>query len=299
MATPCAVCGLAAMADSDGLREFVISVGKQLGREAEDVEPLVQLLLDNWYDTPESLRAVSPDELQRLGMPQRFAKELTLTASKAVASAPPPLPTPPAPPPAPPAPPADLERRPKGSWKGKGKGKDTGALESGKGKGGSRTGGGDSGEFHEKLEVGLDDSDRAFGSVRGKLIGDNARNIRHIREQTNVSMWVRGRGSGFTEADGRESSEPMHIMLSGRDRDQLNRACDMASDLITTVQEEYQQFLERGGHGEAKGKGMPKGKGKGKAKGKKGSDSSWSGRHDRDENHGGDDPYPPYKRSRS
>ncbi|CAE8658866.1 unnamed protein product, partial [Polarella glacialis] len=73
----------------EDLQHFVARVGASLNRTAEEVEPFTELLLDNWYDTPGSLVDVTPDDLAKLGLPLRFAKELTLAASGGPATEPP------------------------------------------------------------------------------------------------------------------------------------------------------------------------------------------------------------------
>lgn len=58
------------------LRELVQDTAKRLNRKAEDADPYLSLLENNWYDTVDSLKVVQVAELQALGIPQRFAKEL-------------------------------------------------------------------------------------------------------------------------------------------------------------------------------------------------------------------------------
>jgi len=61
------------------LQDAVKAAGRSLGREWSDVQPFLKLLEENWYDTVESLRSIGISDLQALGIPQRFAKELLQT----------------------------------------------------------------------------------------------------------------------------------------------------------------------------------------------------------------------------
>eukprot|EP00440_Ansanella_granifera_P012783 gb/GFBE01013886.1/.p1 GENE.gb/GFBE01013886.1/~~gb/GFBE01013886.1/.p1 ORF type:complete len:146 (+),score=29.64 gb/GFBE01013886.1/:1-438(+) len=62
--------------DSGDLRELVASVGKKLGRKVEDVEPIADVLEDNWFDTIDSLADVTQEDMITMGIPLRFGKEL-------------------------------------------------------------------------------------------------------------------------------------------------------------------------------------------------------------------------------
>eukprot|EP00439_Symbiodinium_sp_Y106_P051906 s2451_g6.t3 len=61
---------------SSQLPDAVQAVGKSLGRSWADVQPFLKILEENWYDSMESLRSVGVSDLQALGLPQRFAKDL-------------------------------------------------------------------------------------------------------------------------------------------------------------------------------------------------------------------------------
>lgn len=64
------------MVASPRLRELLKATAKRLNRKAEDSEPYLAILEENWYDSVDSLKLVQVAELQALGIPQRFAKEL-------------------------------------------------------------------------------------------------------------------------------------------------------------------------------------------------------------------------------
>lgn len=67
----------------EDLKDLVFQVGKQLRRAEDDVEPYFTILLDNWFDTPDSVLKAKPEELSSLGIPLRFVKELIAAAETA------------------------------------------------------------------------------------------------------------------------------------------------------------------------------------------------------------------------
>mmetsp|Transcript_37185 Transcript_37185/g.80864 ORF Transcript_37185/g.80864 Transcript_37185/m.80864 type:complete len:143 (-) Transcript_37185:46-474(-) len=52
-----------------------------LGRDGSEGEQFLKPLLDNWFDTPESLVKTSPELLVTLGIPLRMAAELIAMAT--------------------------------------------------------------------------------------------------------------------------------------------------------------------------------------------------------------------------
>ena len=61
---------------SHSMLTFVISIGSLLGRSREEVEPYAQVLEDNWFDKPETLKNLTTCELASIGIPLRFATAL-------------------------------------------------------------------------------------------------------------------------------------------------------------------------------------------------------------------------------
>lgn len=59
-----------------------MEVGRQLGRSPSDCEPISKILLDNWFDTPDSLAHSRTEELAALGIPLRFSQQLFMVASQ-------------------------------------------------------------------------------------------------------------------------------------------------------------------------------------------------------------------------
>lgn len=83
------------MVASPRLRELLKATAKRLNRKAEESEPYLAILEENWYDSVDSLKLVQVAELQALGIPHRFAKELlqlAQTDGQKVEPSPPPTP---------------------------------------------------------------------------------------------------------------------------------------------------------------------------------------------------------------
>lgn len=215
----------------DALRDFVLQVGEGLGRPAEDIEPFLDLLLEHWYDSVESLVGIGQNDLTRLGIPLRFAKELVATASAVTHST------------------EHGTMRPqsettttslqenfaKGSIdegqipaKGKAKGKMKGLP----------------GEVQQTVPFDVGDLNLGF-PFRQRILGEGGCNVRHIREETGASLlWLYGIGSGSLDPiTGREHDKPMHFLISCKEKVSLANAVDMANDLLKTVADEYNQWL--------------------------------------------------------
>lgn len=61
--------------------------------------------------------------------------------------------------------------------------------------------------------IDLDGMGPGFDIV-SRLAGEGGSNFKYINNETGASITIRGRSSGFIEPlTGRESSEPMHILL--------------------------------------------------------------------------------------
>jgi len=273
------------------VRALVIDVGSKLGRSAHDVEPFVQALKDNWYDSAESVAEASADDLSSLGLPRRFAVELVAAAAdwrggggdkgggsekgqgkssskgkgkdKSSKGK------------------DDYDDRGKGKGKSKGKSKGESKGESkgfarqddfnddkGKGKGGKgKPKGGKSGELRHTIPIDLEGINTEF-KFRPKLLGGKGTNLHHIQDQTSVKVDLKG----FDE-DGY-----MEFVLVSQDDESMDKAATMCEDLIGTVFQEFDDHQQGSGKGKSKGKSKKgdyhddkgKGKGKSKAKGKYG-----------------------------
>lgn len=92
----------------------------------------------------------------------------------------------------------------------------------------------------EKIPVNLE-SLRNF-NVRAKIVGPQGLFVKHIQQESNARVQIKGRGSGFVENDtGRESDEPMHIHISGPEQIMVDQAKDLAEDLLLVVREEWEK----------------------------------------------------------
>lgn len=91
-----------------------------------------------------------------------------------------------------------------------------------------------------KVIIGLDNL-RNF-NVRAKVVGPGGLFVKYIQQETNTRVQIKGQGSGFIEPEiGREGDEPMHINIAGPDEHMLNRAKELAEDLLTVVTEKWHE----------------------------------------------------------
>ncbi|EFP88278.1 uncharacterized protein PGTG_14362 [Puccinia graminis f. sp. tritici CRL 75-36-700-3] len=89
-----------------------------------------------------------------------------------------------------------------------------------------------------KLEIGLENL-RNF-NVRAKVVGPGGMFVKYIQSETGSRVQIKGVGSGFYESDtGAESTEPMHINITGPDDTQNIKAKELAEDLLEAVKEKW------------------------------------------------------------
>ncbi len=50
-------------------------------------------------------------------------------------------------------------------------------------------------------------------NLRGRIVGPNGVYCKHIMNETGVRIQIRGRGSGYTEGDGKEADVPMYLHI--------------------------------------------------------------------------------------
>lgn len=80
--------------------------------------------------------------------------------------------------------------------------------------------------------------------LRQKILGENEANLTYIFQETKANVTLRGRGSGFAEHNGAESSEPLHLFIQHNNFKSLAEAKTLASNLIETIQLELQVFVQ-------------------------------------------------------
>ena len=110
-----------------------------------------------------------------------------------------------------------------------------------------------SGKFTCKYEI-LIENEPEF-QVAKKLIGSKGYNMKHIineckidGEKDIVKLRLRGRGSGYKEGPQNvESDEPLHLCVSSKTKEQLNKACFLVNKLFDKIYEEYKNFCKKSG----------------------------------------------------
>ena len=80
--------------------------------------------------------------------------------------------------------------------------------------------------------------------LRQKILGDNNANLQYIVQETKANVSLRGKFSGFIEQNGIELNEPLHLMLEHSALKNLIEAKNLAKNLIETIQQELQIFLQ-------------------------------------------------------
>merc|ERR1711879_79470 len=89
------------------------------------------------------------------------------------------------------------------------------------------------GDFKQTLDV--EECDPGF-AFRPKLLGEKGRNVHHIQDQTGAKLWLTG-----------NAPDPMSLEISAESAEKLEQAVSMAKDLIQTVYDDYDVWLEEGG----------------------------------------------------
>ncbi|XP_014254365.1 chromatin modification-related protein eaf-1-like [Cimex lectularius] len=93
-------------------------------------------------------------------------------------------------------------------------------------------------KFREKVLIGLEHAPPSF-DVRGKVVGPGGANLQYITNETGAIVTIRGKGSGYIEASGQESIEPLHICVEHSKYEVLQAGRQLAFNLIETVQQEW------------------------------------------------------------
>lgn len=82
-------------------------------------------------------------------------------------------------------------------------------------------------------------------TIRGKVLGPQGSFLKHIQTQTGCKVHLRGLGSGSTEPGmgDSETTEPLHLFISGMRKDDVDRAKSLADDLLVHVRRELEASM--------------------------------------------------------
>ena len=102
------------------------------------------------------------------------------------------------------------------------------------------------GRYTCKYEI-LIPNDKNFQITR-RLIGNKGCNMKNILNQCNTSnnikdsvkLRLRGRGSGYKEGpENKESDEPLHLCISAKNQEEMNKACKLVDNLLNKIHQDY------------------------------------------------------------
>ena len=103
-----------------------------------------------------------------------------------------------------------------------------------------------------KYEI-LIQNDKDFQIAR-RLIGSKGCNMKNIIEECklidknnsnindNIKLRLRGKGSGYKEGpQNKESDDPLHLCISAKNKEIMNKACDCVNELLNKIYEDYKK----------------------------------------------------------
>ena len=110
-----------------------------------------------------------------------------------------------------------------------------------------------SGKYTCKYEI-LIENDSEFQIAR-RLIGSKGINMKKIineckkdGERETVKLRLRGKGSGYKEGpQNKESDEPLHLCISAKTKEEMNKACFLVNKLLEKTNEDYKLFCKKYG----------------------------------------------------
>ncbi|KAI0181943.1 hypothetical protein GGR52DRAFT_568151 [Hypoxylon sp. FL1284] len=95
-----------------------------------------------------------------------------------------------------------------------------------------------------KIPINLEEV-RGF-NLRAQVVGHGGSYVKHIQQETQCRVQIKGRGSGYLEAStNRESDDDMYLHVAGPDAKMVEKAKDLCEDLIANVKEAYEEFKSR------------------------------------------------------
>jgi hypothetical protein len=91
-------------------------------------------------------------------------------------------------------------------------------------------------------------------NLRAQVVGAQGSYVKFIQHETSCRVQIKGRGSGFIEHDtNMESDEQMYLHVSGRQKEMVDRAKELALELLQNVKKQYDEFKARGPMGGGRG----------------------------------------------
>ena len=82
-----------------------------------------------------------------------------------------------------------------------------------------------------------------------RIIGSKGNNMKKIVDLVQgIKLRLRGKGSGFKEGPkNKESDEPLHLCISSKNIEEMNRACLLINNLLEKIYEDYKIYCYKNG----------------------------------------------------
>ena len=103
------------------------------------------------------------------------------------------------------------------------------------------------GKYICKYEI-LIPNDKDF-KIAKRIIGSKGNNMKQIVDLIQgIKLRLRGKGSGFKEGPkNKESDEPLHLCISSKNIEEMNRACLLINNLLEKIYEDYKIYCYKNG----------------------------------------------------
>ena len=85
--------------------------------------------------------------------------------------------------------------------------------------------------------------------IAKRIIGSKGNNMKKIIDLVQgIKLRLRGKGSGFKEGPkNKESDEPLHLCISSKNIEEMNRACLLINNLLEKIYEDYKIYCYKNG----------------------------------------------------
>jgi hypothetical protein len=85
--------------------------------------------------------------------------------------------------------------------------------------------------------------------IAKRIIGSKGNNMKKIVDLVQgIKLRLRGKGSGFKEGPkNKESEEPLHLCISSKNIEEMNKACLLINDLLQKIYEDYKIYCYKKG----------------------------------------------------